>query len=193
MVGEQQQLRVLVVDDEPNIVDVVSMALGHNGFDVEAADTGSGALSKVREWRPHGIPSVSMEEPSFHAGWHLFRCWRGPAWINTAWLLVPGLKRHGYAAEADRIVAALLSLVERHGFREYCNPLNGEGLAGRRFGLSTLLVDLLPADRNRPIDAGSDPFYGSVRGELWAMGAEAASETRRILARLATDSRRRRA
>jgi len=27
MVGEQELLRVLVVDDEPNIVDVVSMAL----------------------------------------------------------------------------------------------------------------------------------------------------------------------
>ena len=53
MVGELEQLRVLVVDDEPNIVDVVSMALRHNGFDVEAAGTGSGALSKVREWRPH--------------------------------------------------------------------------------------------------------------------------------------------
>jgi hypothetical protein len=150
-------------------------------------------LDRRRYRAPHGISSVSMEEPSFHAGWHLFRCWRGPAWINTAWLLVPVLRRHGYAAEADRIVAALLSLVERHGFREYYNPLNGEGLAARRFGWSTLLVDLLPADRDRPIDAGSDPFYGSVRGELWAMGAEAASETRRILARLATDSRRPRA
>ena len=53
MVGKLEQLRVLVVDDEPNIVDVVSMALRHNGFDVEAAGTGSGALSKVREWRPH--------------------------------------------------------------------------------------------------------------------------------------------
>src|ERR1700760_2371995 len=53
MVGEQEQLRVLVVDDEPNIVDVVSMALRHNGIEVEAAATGSGALSQVREWRPH--------------------------------------------------------------------------------------------------------------------------------------------
>lgn len=53
MLGEQEQLRVLVVDDEPNIVDVVSMALRHNGFDVDAAETGSAALSKVRQWRPH--------------------------------------------------------------------------------------------------------------------------------------------
>jgi two-component system OmpR family response regulator len=53
MVGEQDPLRVLVVDDEPNIVDVLSMALRHNGFDVDAADSGAGALARVREWRPH--------------------------------------------------------------------------------------------------------------------------------------------
>jgi two-component system OmpR family response regulator len=53
MLGEHEQLRVLVVDDEPNIVDVVSMALRHNGFDVEAADTGAGALARIRDWRPH--------------------------------------------------------------------------------------------------------------------------------------------
>jgi two-component system OmpR family response regulator len=44
---------VLVVDDEPNIVDVVSMALRHNGFEVAEADTGAGALARVREWRPN--------------------------------------------------------------------------------------------------------------------------------------------
>ncbi len=53
MVEEQEQLRVLVVDDEPNIVDVVSMALRHNGFDVDAEETGAGAITRVREWRPH--------------------------------------------------------------------------------------------------------------------------------------------
>jgi two-component system, OmpR family, response regulator len=44
--------RVLVVDDEPNIVDVVSMALRHHGFDVAEAHTGSTALNRVRDWRP---------------------------------------------------------------------------------------------------------------------------------------------
>src|SRR6201991_1233561 len=53
MLVEQDPLRVLVVDDEPNIVDVLSMALRHNGFDVDAADSGAGALARVREWRPH--------------------------------------------------------------------------------------------------------------------------------------------
>ena len=33
--------RILVVDDEPNIVDVVSMALRFQGFAVETAGTGA--------------------------------------------------------------------------------------------------------------------------------------------------------
>src|SRR6202035_5593963 len=48
-------VRVLVVDDEPSIVDVVSMALRHHGFGVEVAATGKEALDQVRRWRPHVI------------------------------------------------------------------------------------------------------------------------------------------
>ena len=118
-----------------------------------------------------------MEEPSFQAGWHLFRCWRGPSWINTIWLLVPALARFGYEAEAERIVGSCVKLVERHGFREYYNPLNGEGLAARRFGWSTLLVDLL-GDAGSGSAAPSDgPFVGSLRDELLSIGAEVAGET----------------
>ncbi|HEX7292332.1 MAG TPA: response regulator transcription factor [Conexibacter sp.] len=45
--------RVLVVDDEPNIVDVIAMALRYEGFEVDAAGTGAEALAKVRDTRPH--------------------------------------------------------------------------------------------------------------------------------------------
>jgi two-component system OmpR family response regulator len=44
--------RVLVVDDEPNIVDVIAMALRFQGFAVESAGTGSGALAAVADFRP---------------------------------------------------------------------------------------------------------------------------------------------
>jgi two-component system OmpR family response regulator len=50
-----ERLRVLVVDDEPSIVDVISMALRHHGYEVGVADTGGRALQEVRDWRPHVI------------------------------------------------------------------------------------------------------------------------------------------
>ena len=45
--------RILVVDDEPNIVDVVSMALRYQGFEVAGAGTGQEALDQVEAFRPH--------------------------------------------------------------------------------------------------------------------------------------------
>jgi two-component system, OmpR family, response regulator len=47
--------RVLVVDDEPNIVDVVSMALRFQGFAVQSAGTGAEAIAQVGAFRPHLI------------------------------------------------------------------------------------------------------------------------------------------
>ena len=52
MSTETASHRVLVVDDEPNIVDVISMALRFNGFTVSAAATGADALNRVREFKP---------------------------------------------------------------------------------------------------------------------------------------------
>ena len=53
-------IRVLVVDDEPNIVDVISMALRHVGFDVESAGTGGEALAQVRAFQPHVMVLLSL-------------------------------------------------------------------------------------------------------------------------------------
>ncbi|MFN2504513.1 MAG: response regulator transcription factor [Acidimicrobiales bacterium] len=44
--------RVLVVDDEPNITDLVSTALRYEGFDVEVAGDGRSALARGQEFRP---------------------------------------------------------------------------------------------------------------------------------------------
>jgi len=45
--------RVLVVDDEPNIAEVVTMALRFQGFTVETAATGREALAAVAKFKPH--------------------------------------------------------------------------------------------------------------------------------------------
>src|SRR3954453_20872738 len=47
--------RVLVVDDEPNIADVITMALRYQGFEVQAAGTGRDAIAAVASFRPHLI------------------------------------------------------------------------------------------------------------------------------------------
>jgi two-component system OmpR family response regulator len=47
-----EQIRILVVDDEPNIVDVISMALRFQGFTVASAATGAEAIAMVEEFRP---------------------------------------------------------------------------------------------------------------------------------------------
>jgi two-component system, OmpR family, response regulator len=44
-----------VVDDEPNIVEVVSMALRYQGFEVASAGDGRRALVQVSAFRPHLI------------------------------------------------------------------------------------------------------------------------------------------
>ena len=45
--------RVLVVDDEPNIVEVITMALRFQGFTVETATSGREALAVVASFKPH--------------------------------------------------------------------------------------------------------------------------------------------
>jgi two-component system, OmpR family, response regulator len=50
---ENSGTRVLVVDDEPNIAEVVTMALRFNGFTVETAASGREALTAVSSFKPH--------------------------------------------------------------------------------------------------------------------------------------------
>ncbi|MGA2006819.1 MAG: response regulator transcription factor [Solirubrobacteraceae bacterium] len=52
MSAVDERVRVLVVDDEPNIVDVISMALRFEGFDVDSAGTGADAIAAVAARRP---------------------------------------------------------------------------------------------------------------------------------------------
>ncbi len=44
--------RILVVDDEEHITELLAMGLGYNGFDVERAATGRAALESIERVRP---------------------------------------------------------------------------------------------------------------------------------------------
>ena len=48
----EPSVRVLVVDDEPNIADVVAMALRFQGFEVETAGDGASAIAAVARFSP---------------------------------------------------------------------------------------------------------------------------------------------
>src|SRR6184192_346489 len=50
--GGSQQQRILVVDDEPSIVDAVATALRYEGYEVEEATTGREALAAVARVEP---------------------------------------------------------------------------------------------------------------------------------------------
>jgi two-component system OmpR family response regulator len=53
--GEADKVRVLVVDDEPSIVDAVATSLRYEGFDVRTAASGRSALLAAHEFKPELI------------------------------------------------------------------------------------------------------------------------------------------
>ena len=53
MTVETTGARILVVDDEPNIAELLSAALTFEGYQVGVAATGAEALEQVRAFRPH--------------------------------------------------------------------------------------------------------------------------------------------
>ena len=55
------EVRVLVVDDEDAISDLVATTLRYEGFDVEVAASGRGAISAVSSYRP----TVLLGTPTF--------------------------------------------------------------------------------------------------------------------------------
>jgi two-component system OmpR family response regulator len=57
-------LRVLVVDDEVNIAELISMALRYEGFDVSVAHTGAKAVAGARTFGPDAVV-LDMMLPDF--------------------------------------------------------------------------------------------------------------------------------
>jgi Trehalase len=78
--------------------------------------------------------------------------WRGPVWINNSWGLRYGLLRYGYTDRAERIKQGALRLVAEHGFREYFNPISGEGLGGKNFSWTAAAVIDMIMMKGNPLD-----------------------------------------
>ena len=109
-------------------------------------------LDPQRYWLPFPPTSVSAEEPTFEPRkWKeaLRRLyWRGPTWINAAWLIWIGLLRLGYEPEAMEMAKRLSAAVADQRLREFYEPYCGEGLGAKEFGWSSLIAELADPDRS---------------------------------------------
>ncbi|MEO6996931.1 MAG: response regulator, partial [Terracoccus sp.] len=57
-------VRVLVVDDEPNLTELLGMALRYEGWDVRSAGTGMEAVRVARDFDPDAVV-LDMMLPDF--------------------------------------------------------------------------------------------------------------------------------
>jgi hypothetical protein len=102
-------------------------------------------LSEREFLTPVAPPSVAVGERGYEpAGSHgpIRRYWRGPTWINSAWMVWLGLRRLGYEREAQQLADGVIGAAAREGLREYYDPRNGKGLGAKDFAWSALIAEL---------------------------------------------------
>lgn len=100
-------------------------------------------LNKGEFWTPYQIPTTALDEPGFVArsSWDGPN-WRGPVWIGVNWFIYQGLKYYGFLDVAKKIKDSSEDLIKKSGFREYYNPLTGEGLGAKDFTWGGLVLDM---------------------------------------------------
>jgi hypothetical protein len=123
-------------------------------------------LDPRRFWLPVPPPSVSADEARFTMSDRflgLRRYWRGPTWLNAAWLLWLGLARLGYDQHAAAMAARIGRAVASNGLREYYDPFTGAGMGANDFSWSALALEMLdpdPAARSSHLTGAFPPVAG---------------------------------
>ncbi|WP_225767906.1 hypothetical protein [Inquilinus sp. Marseille-Q2685] len=85
--------------------------------------------ARLERW----LDQAAVAVPSFEPGRAEFeprRPWRGAVCLAATWMLHDGLRRAGRRDLAARIRRDSMAVVARSGFREYFDPITGEGLGG---------------------------------------------------------------
>jgi hypothetical protein len=129
-------------------------------------------LDPRRFWLPLPPPSVAADQPSFtlrDRPLGVRRYWRGPTWVNAAWLMWIGLKRLGYEEAAAVLAARVCRALMLEGLREYYDPYTGSGMGACDFSWSALAIELADPD-----GAASTAYLRERRGEGISLGTRRA-------------------
>jgi glycogen debranching enzyme len=112
------------------------------------------------------LASAEITGPAYEPA----RYWRGPAWINTSWLVWRGLLRHARWSEAEQLRVGMLEAVRRAGFREYFDARTGEGRGADNFSWTAALaldllahrpaIDLTTSQLSLPAEPADHPRLG---------------------------------
>ncbi|HET7122427.1 MAG TPA: hypothetical protein VFI17_14390 [Solirubrobacterales bacterium] len=114
-------------------------------------------LNREEFLTPVAPPSVAAREPSYEPDGGrgpIRRYWRGPTWVNSAWLVWLGMRRLGYVEEAERLAAGVIGAAAREGLREYYDPRTGKGLGAKDFTWSALVAELADPDPRSVVPFG---------------------------------------
>ena len=109
---------------------------------------------------PLPLPSVARNDPAFGKD-----MWRGPVWINTAYMIVLGLEEYGYRDEAADIAFRIVDNVYRNyrltgEFYEYYDPdHDGVSELGRKNSLYKILTH---NDKPKPHFVGWDGLVNNL-------------------------------
>jgi CheY-like chemotaxis protein len=148
--------RILVIDDEPDSLEVVEILLGMYEADVVTATNGQEGLAAARKHRPVFIISdLSMPEMS---GWDLLNALK----IDRTTLDIPVIALTAHAMEGDRHKAIAA------GFHNYLiKPLNPETFINDLLHVVMDIPGIGPANESSPNNGsnGSAPIGDSRDNE----------------------------
>src|SRR6266851_5120175 len=133
--------RVLVVDDEPNITELVAMALRYEGFTVKTAATGRSALTAVTQFSP-ALVILDVMLPDID-GMEVLRR------LNTAGTKVPIIFLTAKDATEDKV----------HGL-----TIGGDDYVTKPFSGEASVLETYVSYLRRKVDRHDPPLIQTVRG-----------------------------
>jgi len=141
---EAAETRILIVDDEANITDLIATALKYEGFKVEVAESGRGAVAAVANFSPH-LMILDIMLPDFDGFEVHRRLVSERAGVPTLFLTARDStedKVRGLTVGADDYVTKPFSLEELIArVRAILRRSHGAGSPGSRLSFADLEMD----------------------------------------------------